>query len=239
VARQPSNFYRFAAGCSFFYVLVQTFQEVVFHFEPEQSLGTEASVLLRLNGSDQARAFVMLISFFGLLAVFSAVALSSFKQNPGPTILGLVAGILWVFSELFYRTTDFFLVTKTWATEYQRASAGNQQASIAGQIHRWDQFVWSWYFVLLIAYLIASIAFGFATNGARRRDKIMSFLFFVNGLTLAGRLLEEYPGQTWLTPVNAAFYFPTVVLLFGFLGFCLITGPPGQIGSDREGAIRT
>lgn len=239
MARQAPNFYRFAAGCAFFYVLAQTFQEVVFHFEPEQSLGTEASVLLRLNGSDQARAFVMLISFFGLLAVFSAVALSSFKQNPGPTILGLVAGIVWVFSELFYRITDFFLVTKTWAAEYQRASAENQQASIAGQIHSWDQFVWSWYFVLLIAYLIASIAFGFATNGARRRNKIMSFLFFVNGLSLAGRLMEEYAEQTWLTPINAAFYFPTVVLLFGFLGFWLITGPPGQIGSDREGAIRT
>ena len=143
------TFYHFAGACAFLYVSAQAFQEIVFVLYGDHEENFEASILQRLNGADQARALILLISFFGLLVVFSAITMRCSRRTPGPSVFGLVCGCLWITAELFYRTVDLFLVTKVWASEYQRIGAGSQQTAIGQWIHNWDQFVWAWYFVLL------------------------------------------------------------------------------------------
>jgi len=226
------TFDQFAGGCAFLYVLAQAFQEVV--LRSTRTIASEQPILIRLNGADEARAFILLLSFFGLLAVFSALSLRCFEESPGPAVFGLCGGFLWIASELFYRTVDFFLVTRTWAVQYLQAGAASLQDAVAQRIHIWDELVSAWYFVLLLAYLIASVSFGLSIPGNRRRDKILSIIFFANSLSLVGRFLEEYAGQKWLASFNHAVHFPVVLSVFGFLGFWLIASVRNLTTSCRS-----
>jgi hypothetical protein len=143
------------------------------------------------------------------------------RRTPGPSALGLVCGCLWITAELFYLTVDLFLVTKVWASEYQRIGTESQQAAIGQWIHNWDQFVGAWYFVLLGAFFVSSISLGLAVRGTQRTDNIMSILFFA-----------EYAGQSWLSVFNNAFYFPITVAVFGFLGFWLMKSREPVVASE-------
>jgi hypothetical protein len=235
VAMWPGNkltFYHFAGACAFLYVSAQAFQEIVFDLYGDHEENFEASIHQRLNGADQARALILLISFFGLLVVFSAITMRCSRRTPGPSVFGLVCGCLWITAELFYRTVDLFLVTKVWTSEYQRIGTGSQQTVIGQWIHNWDQFVWAWYFVLLAAFFVSSISLGLAVRGTQRTDNIMSILFFANGVLMLGRLLAEYAGQSWLSVFNNAFYFPVTVAVFGFLGFWLMKSGELVVASE-------
>ena len=93
---------------------------------------------------------------------------------------------------------------------------------ITGRIQVCDESVGAIYFALLGAHLLASVCFAIATW--ERDDKwslVVALGFGLTAIEYAGRILEGYLGQKWLSGANYAAYFPIVFLSFGALAVWL------------------
>jgi len=217
-------FYRIAAACCAYYVVAQLLQEIIFHMGINDSASGEAEILQRLTFADQLRAAALLLGFslIPILAAYAAVALRRFPLRPATSVLGFSFALLFVGSEAGVRSVDLFLVSKKWAIAYKTTTDPTIRAGIARQIQTWDDAVGAFYFALLGAHLLSSLCFALATwNRKSFWDRIVAAGFAASTVECASRLAEAYLGQTWLTGLNYAAYFPIVLLNFGTLAVWL------------------
>lgn len=229
-------FYRFGAACCIYYVAAQLLQEVVFHLELNDSAVGQAEINQRLTSVDQFRAFVLLIGFslVPILAAYAGVALRRYSFRPAASLLGFVFSIMFVGSEAGIRSIDLFLVSRKWATAYYSTADATIRATIAGQIQAWDDVVGALYYALLAAHLLSSLCFAIATSSEKSFwGRAITIGFAATAIECVGRLAEGYLGQTWLSGLNKAAYFPVVIVNFGAMAVWLWRDA-GKPSNDRR-----
>jgi hypothetical protein len=220
----PSRaFYRVGAACCVYYIAAQLIQEITFHIGLNDSAVGEAEILQRLTSLDHLRAVLLLLgfTFIPIITAFAGVSLRRYRIRPAASVLGLGFSFLFVASEMSVRSIDLFLVSQSWATEYQAATSEALKREIAARIQFWDDSVTAFYFALLGVHLLASVCFALATWDKRKWDRLAAAGFAASALETVGRLAEGYLGQAWLDGFNHATYFPVVLLSFGTLAVWL------------------
>jgi len=141
-------------------------------------------------------------------------------------VLGFAFSFLFVGMELSTRSVDLFLISRTWAVQYQAAASEALRHAIAGRIQVWDDSVGALYFALLGAHLLASVCFAIALwDREDKWNRIVALGFALTGVECVGRIAEGYRGQTWLDGPNHAAYFPVVLLNLGTLAVWLWKQP--------------
>ena len=212
------------AVCCVYYIVAQLLQEIVFHLGINDSASGEAEILQRLTFLDQFRAVVLLLGFslIPILAAYAGVALRRYPLRPAASLLGFAFSLRFVGSEAGVRSIDLFLVSKKWAVAYQATADATIRTAIAGQIQTWDDAVGAFYYALLGAHLLSSLCFALATwDRESFWDRAVALGFAATTVECTARLAEGYLGQTWLSGLNYAAYFPIVLLNFGTMAVWL------------------
>jgi hypothetical protein len=192
-----------AAGILAF-VLAQTFQEIAYAFWIPASHGPADDLRIMLLAVDRVRAFAILATIVGLLVPYAALAIDRFRIAPLASVLGLVFVAMFVIAETLPRSIELFV--------FARGGASPDQWVVVQAIEH------GWYFVIMIAYLLASVAFAVATwRGVGRWSWLAPGAFALNALRLVGRLASTFAGQTWLDALNGAAYYPVVLVVNGAL----------------------
>jgi hypothetical protein len=218
------SFYRLGAACAVYYVAAQFFQQVAFHLGLDLSATGEAAILQRLMPLDQFRAVLILLgfSFIPIITAYAGVAVRRYRVHPGASALGFAFSCLFVGTEVSIRSIDLFLVSRSWAVQYQAAASEAIRQAIASRIQIWDESVGALYFALLGAHMLSSVCFAIATwDRDDQWNRIVALGFVLSALYSAGRIAEAYLGQSWLSSLNHAAYFPVVLLSVGTLAVWL------------------
>jgi hypothetical protein len=222
------RFYRLGAACCVYYVLAQLIQEITFHFGINDSAAGEAEILQRLLPLDQLRAVLILLafSFIPIIAAYAGVALLRYRARPAASLLGFGFSFLFVGTEASIRSIDLFLISRTWAVQYQAATSEALKHAIAGRIQTWDESVGALYFALLGAHLLSSACFAIAIwDRDDKWNRIVALGFVLTAIECASRIAEGYLGRSWLRGPNYAAYLPVVLLNFGTLATWLWKQP--------------
>jgi len=222
------GFYRLGAACCVYYVFAQFIQEITFHYGINDSATGQAEILQRVLPLDQLRAVLILLgfSFIPILTAYAAVTLLRYRLRPAASALGLVFSSVFVGMELSIRSVDLFLISRTWAAQYQAAASDALRQAIAGRIQIWDESVGALYFALLGAHLLASVCFAIALwDRDDKWNRIVALGFALTAIECTGRIAEGYLGQTWLDGPTHALYFPVVLLNVGTLAIRLWKQP--------------
>jgi hypothetical protein len=174
----------------------------------------------RLSTLDQARAFVIWLSFWALPIAIYALFRRTVEHRPNWARLGLAASIWFVCCELCYRTIGLFVVTRQWTVRWEQVS-GAARAELAERIALWNELVLGWYVMLLTAHAIGLVAFACAIGwrgGWIDRLACLSLAAYggVTGLRLVAYAVPA------LEPICAALYFPTAVPSFVAVGALLL-----------------
>ena len=223
------------AACSVYYIAAQLVQEITFHFGLNDSAVGEAEILQRLTFLDHFRAVLLLLgfSFIPIITAFAGVSLRKFRIRPAASVLGFGFSLLFVGSEISVRSIDLFLVSQSWAVEYQTAVSETVKHDIAARIQVWDDSVTAFYFALLGVHLLASVCFALAAWDKHTWDRLVSAGFVASALESVGRLAAGYLGQAWLDGFNHAAYFPVVLISFGTLAVWLWKQAKGSASGEE------
>ena len=179
-------------------------------------------ILIRLQYADRLRGACVLLGILLLLLAYYGIAFRRLACKPATSLLALMFSILFVSTELCYRTVDLFVVSMRWAPQYFVTSSLATRGVISGRIQVWDEVVAGWYFLLLFAHLLASLFFFAATwDRTNRWNQAVAFAFSLNSVRIVGRLLEGYAGQKWLEPFNTHLYYPLHLIIFGMVALWL------------------
>jgi hypothetical protein len=165
----------------------------------------EEGILLTANKYYIGRLWINFIhiplalgSYFGLMMVL-------FKQKPLSSTFGMLWFLVWGIIELVGISIIIFSVNFNWRTNYPAASEIQKniyKASIESFYSIWD----SMFFVLLTAFLIASICFSLATSGGKRLQKFLNYLLWFSVPLTVLIMLNEYAHQEWAGKVTRYFY---------------------------------
>jgi len=206
--------YFIAALCVLAFILAQIFQELASLFWIPSPHSPQDDLLTRLMAVDQVRALLLMSSILFLTVPYTVLALRYRKVAPVVSMLGLIFAVAFVGFEISARSIDFFVVGRHWAHQFHDAAAGPTRDAMLQRFALWNEIVEGWYFPLMLAYLLASCSFAFATlKDSDRWHKVATLAFSLNALRLLGRILSTFAGQTWLSGLNDKFYFPVVFVI--------------------------
>jgi hypothetical protein len=201
---QRARLYAAGAAGILAFVLAQTFQEIAYALWIPASHGPADDLRIMLLTVDRVRALAILATILGLLVPYAALAIDRFRGAPLSSVLGLIFVAMFVVAEVLPRSIELFVFARGGAS-----------------VDQWVQFQQiehGWYFVIMSAYLLASIAFAVATwRGEGRWHWLAPAAFVLNALRLVGRLASTFAGQTWLDALNGAAYYPVVLVVNGAL----------------------
>lgn len=209
------------AASAAFFVAAQVYQLVVNRLVLGPAHGLDAEVAQLVAPAAQLRQALILASLFALPATFGALAWARRREAPFAAVFGFVFGLVFVIAELFYRGIELILVTRVWGVAYL-AAEGAARASLGARIEAWDEFVAAWYFVLLMAHLLASLCLLATTSKPRDGwDRALAFAFALNALRLVLRLSGAFAGLPLLAAISRTLYFPAVLVIFGTIALWL------------------
>jgi len=217
-----------------YYVAAQLTQEITFHFGLNDAATGGVEILQRLLPLDQLRMVLLLLgfTFVPIVTAYAGVALLRYRLRPAVSLLGFAFSFVFVGMEASIRSVDLFLISRSWAVQYQAAASQVVRQTIAERIQIWDDSVGALYFGLLGAHLLSTGCFAIATwDGEGKWNRIVALGFAATAIGCAGRIVEGYLGQAWLSGPNHAVYFPIVVLNFGTLAIWLWRNPGANADS--------
>jgi hypothetical protein len=192
--------YTAGAGGLLAFILAQTFQELAYRFWIPASHGPADDLRIIQLPIDRIRALLILATIVGLLIPYVALAINRFRAAPMASMLGLIGIVVFVIAEAFPRSIDLFV-----ATDVDRYT---MRLAIEH----------GWFFVTMISYLLASVAWAVATwRDEPRWHWLAPGAFALNALRLVGRIASTFGGLTWLDALNAQAYYPAVLVVNGML----------------------
>jgi hypothetical protein len=223
------------------FIVAQAFQELAYRFWIPAQQGPAAELRNYLLPVDQARAILIAATIVLLLVPYVVITLRYFRVAPIASILGLLFGAGFVAAEIVHRSLDFFLVG-SWARQFEASDMARDV--IVQRYALWNDFSHAWYFPLLLAVLLSSCCYAWATWSERRRSAwfwLAPIAFLLNALRVFGRMLSMFAHQTWLDGLNDRLYFPGVLLVDGLLVIWFLylarQEPGKQFGADSQSAI--
>ncbi|MDH3709166.1 MAG: hypothetical protein OER04_04725 [Cyclobacteriaceae bacterium] len=120
--------------------------------------------------------------------------------------LGMIWFLIWGTVEMTGIAGIIFAVNNHWRSAFNSASATQQEVlrmQIENYLTNWD----SWFFVLLVAFLLGMACFGWATWKGRGIEKTLSYLFWLAVPLTLLIILSKYLSLEWAGTV-VAFTYP-------------------------------
>ncbi len=168
-------------------------------------VGFEASVLLHQNPFYMARLWVnffhlplALMGYFGLMVVL-------FRRQALKAAFGLLWFLVWGIVEMVGIAVNIFAVNYNWRASYAAADGAARpmlQQNIQAFAAVWD----SAFFVLLVAFLLGSLFFAWATAKGTGLEKALSWLLWLAVPLTLLIILSNYAGQQWAGSITAYVY---------------------------------
>lgn len=166
----------------------------------------EAGLALARNTPYLARQWVNLLHIPLALMAYTAFAYTQFRSQPLKAAFGMGWFVVWGTVEMMGVATLLFAVNGTWRSAYQTAEPARQavlRGYIEGFYPVWD----SLFFVLLVAFLLGTLFFGWASWRERGLGRALSGLFWLAVPLTALILLAGYADAAW-AGVAAGYTYP-------------------------------
>lgn len=139
------------------------------------------------------------------------------KRELAKVGLGMIWFLIWGLIELLGVSGLILMVNNTWRKAYHSAS-GQAQELLQLQIDYYLSFWDSMFFVLLVAFLLGTACFGWATWKGRGLEKILSYLFWLAVPLTLLVIFSRYLGLTWAGSLVAIVYPVLQPISRGLLG---------------------
>ncbi len=155
------------------------------------------SVLLVNNPYYMGRLWVNFFHIPLAITAYFGLAYKLRERELPKVILGMIWFLIWGIVEMVGVSGTIFAVNKTWRANYPAASESVQemlQANIDYYSTIWN----SMFFVLLIAFLLGTLFFGWATWKGKGLEKILSYLFWLAVPLTLLIILSGYFGMSGL-----------------------------------------
>ena len=151
----------------------------------------EAAVELHRNPYYMARLWVNFVHLFFALVAYGAAAAVLRRVAPALAGFGFLWFVLWGFTELLGVTVNIFAVNRTWRPAFVAASPearASIRTNIEGFAAVWDAM----FFLLLVAFLLATFCYGLAALRADTLGKWVGVLFLLAVPLTIGIMVSGY-----------------------------------------------
>jgi len=168
----------------------------------------DASVALHRNAIYLARYWVNFVHIFLALTAYTGVALLLARRSLGFAVLGLLFFLAWGLTELLGVATILFAVNGTWRVGYAAADPATQErlrTLLVGFEAVWD----SMFFVLLVAFLLGTLCYGFVAWTGAGLERLVGVLFLLAGPLTLAIIVSGYGGPQW-PGVVVGWLYPTL-----------------------------
>lgn len=205
--KQDTFFYRITA-ISAFITAITTFLLWLLPRLYEAPQNFEDGLKLASDNFYIARQWINLFHIPFSLTAYFGVAYELRRREMPIAALGFMWFLIWGITEMTGIATIIFAVNKTWRANYQSASVNQQEiykANIETFYSVWD----SLFFVLLIAFLLASLFYAWATFNGKGLEKLLSYLFLLAVPLTLLIIMGNYTGISWAGTI-VAFIYPVL-----------------------------
>lgn len=165
----------------------------------------EAGVMMYTNPYYITRLWVNFIhiplalaSYFGLTVVVS-------RQHPLLSLFGLGWFVIWGVTEMIGIAILLFSVNGNWRASYAVADEV-QRAVLKNNIQAFYSIWDSMFFVLLVAFLLASIFYGLATWRSSGLQRVLSYLIWLSVPLTLMIMAGGYANQAWADEMTGYIY---------------------------------
>ena len=138
----------------------------------------EASIQLAKNPYYISRLWVNLLHIPLALIAYFGLAYKLRNRELPKVGIGMIWFIIWGAIEMIGISGIIFTVSKNWRANYASASE-TVQATLQNNIDIYFAIWDSMFFVLLIAFLLGTLFYGWATWKGKGLEKILSYLFWL------------------------------------------------------------
>jgi hypothetical protein len=165
----------------------------------------EEGVLLSENTYYLAKQWVNFIHIPLALTGYFGLTVILFQRQPVLSIFGMVWFVIWGTIEMIGVSIILFSVNYQWRSGYKMADEINRivlKNKIESFFSIWD----SMFFVLLVAFLLGTLFFAWATWKSKGLEKILSCLLWLAVPLTLLIILSSYVGQGWAGQLTQYFY---------------------------------
>jgi hypothetical protein len=176
------------AGTTFFLWLLPHLYEAPTNFEK--------ALLLSDNVIYLSKQWINLLHIPLALTAYFGLAYKLRDRELPKVSLGLIWFIMWAITEMIGVSIIIFSVNKNWRANYTSASESQQeiyQSNIEAFYSTWD----SMFFVLLIAFLLGTLFYSWATFNGKGIEKYLSYLFLLAAPLTLLIILSSYASVSW------------------------------------------
>jgi small-conductance mechanosensitive channel len=108
------------------------------------------------------------------------VAVLTWQRAPGRTVVGVVFFVLWTFAEAVEQALLLITMNLRWRREYLATRDPNRQAVLQAHVEGVDAITDGFFFVILVAFIVANALFAWALLGSgHRRDRLPGACFVI------------------------------------------------------------
>jgi hypothetical protein len=180
----------------------------------------EQSIELHANPFYLARLWVNFIHIFLALVAYGAAAWLLRARSTALAGFGFLWFCLWGFTELLGVTMNIFAVNATWRSQFAAATPEVQEVlrtNLLGFAALWDAM----FFLLLVAFLLGCLCYGFAAARAKGVERLVGILFLLAVPLTAAIMLGGYTSIAALDPIAEGVYPVLQPISRGLLGYWL------------------
>lgn len=200
-------FYRMAAIAAFV-TAVTTFLLWLLPRLYEGPKNFEEGLLLADNRFYMSRQWINLLHIPLALTAYFGLAYKLRSRELPKVSLGFVWFLIWGITEMTGIAAIIFSVNKTWRASYNAVNESQQEifkANIETFYSTWD----SMFFVLLIAFLLATLFYGWATFNGKGIEKLLSYLFLLAAPLTLLIIFSGYADVAWAGTI-VTFTYPVL-----------------------------
>jgi hypothetical protein len=220
--KEEKTFYLIAAGAAFLTAGTTFALWLLPRLYPPPA-NFAAGVELAGNGYYMARQWINLLHIPLALTAYFALAYKLRKKILPVAGLGFVWFIIWGITEMIGIAVIIFSVNRTWRAGFDAADEARKiilKSNIEAFYAIWD----SMFFVLLIAFLLGTSFYGWATFRSKGVDRLLSYLFWLAAPLTILIILSGYAEISWADPL-VAWIYPVLQPVSRFvLGLSLLKG---------------
>jgi hypothetical protein len=165
----------------------------------------EEGVLLSENSYYLTKQWVNFIHIPLALTGYFGLTIILFQRQPILSTFGMIWFTIWGTIEMIGVSIILFSVNFNWRSTYKVASEGNKTVlknNIETFFSIWD----SMFFVLLVAFLLGTIFFAWASWKSKGLEKILSWLLWLAVPLTILIIISGYAGQGWAGQVTKYIY---------------------------------
>lgn len=213
-----------AAIVAIIYTAIQAFQEYAFRALPEPTTPADA-LMLGAHPLHLARSTMMLAAMFGLIFLYTVVAMQRAKERPVLAGFTFLSFLLFGFLEIGLRSVELIWTQ----VQLPAAYAQTHDPAILDQVAAFESVQHALYLPLGFSVLLGSVLGVWLFSTGRRLDRVVQAVFVINIARNALRQLTVYAGvNVFPSPAYESLYFPLVVAFYLPLAYWLIKRSSGN-----------